>query len=847
MSDYPGTSYDLSYCDDDAIGVYNMLINDYNFKPENIIYLQDSSATKNEINNAINTIKSLISEDDIFLFYYSGHGGHGIYSTQGSWNVESLHPYWDNYDQIWSVSHPGALYMRVHFERFQTEDFYDYALCGGWDVTRGYYYEKLSGNLGYNFWSSYIPVSRYYLRFFSDDSITNYGFKIDKYEAIMEDGTHYLCSFDSIPNNPSAYYTDTLLDQKLDSIICSDKYIILDSCNSGGIIPEVQDIGRYIMTACRGTEESLETPSLEHGIFTNFLLESKENANDENSDGVISIEECYSYVHSKTRSYSGSFGSEYRYSPQESDGINGEAVLYPAIGGVTLNRIGNQLSYSFTLYGHGKIKVLNMTVCSVYPDYQFKTINLKNIIFSPTGFGYYNGIVEFAPGYIPYGVQFYAEIEGSQTLIINFTYGDYDGDGLDDIFEISQGIGLDPCLNDTDSDGLNDYDEFYGNTNPVDNDSDNDGLLDGDEINLYGTDPINSDSDNDGLLDGDEINLYGTDPINSDSDNDGLLDGEEVNLYGSDPMDNDSDIDGLSDGDEINIYLTNPIINDTDSDNLSDGEEVNLYGTNPIEADSDFDKINDFDEIFVYNTDPLKEDSDGDNLNDMDEIVTYGTDPLNNDTDFDLITDGYEVLYGLNPLEDDSNLDPDSDLLNNLEEFIHLTDPHLNDTDSDYLLDGEEIKSYGTSPINEDSDFDNLSDGLEVLIYETDPLMIDTDSDGLSDGDEVLIHGTNPLSEDSDSDAMPDEWEVLNLTDPLINDTKCDPDSDGLLNIQEYNLSCNPQDPDTDDDGWLDGDEVNTYGTDPLDPNSHPNPSTSTIPGYNFSIIFSLSLITFIV
>jgi len=46
ISDYPGTNSDLSYCDDDALSVYSMLVNEYNFKPENIIYLQDSSATQ---------------------------------------------------------------------------------------------------------------------------------------------------------------------------------------------------------------------------------------------------------------------------------------------------------------------------------------------------------------------------------------------------------------------------------------------------------------------------------------------------------------------------------------------------------------------------------------------------------------------------------------------------------------------------------------------------------------------------------------------------------------------------------------------------------------------------------
>lgn len=44
-----------------------------------------------------------------------------------------------------------------------------------------------------------------------------------------------------------------------------------------------------------------------------------------------------------------------------------------------------------------------------------------------------------------------------------------------------------------------------------------------------------------------------------------------------------------------------------------------------------------------------------------------------------------------------------------------------------------------------------------------------------------------------------------------------DSDDDGLLDGEEILLGTNPDDPDTDDDGLTDGQEVLTYGTDPLD------------------------------
>ena len=844
ISDYPGTSGDLSYCDDDAIAVYNMLINDYNFKPENIIYLQDSSATKNDISNAFDDISSVIKEDDIFFFYYSGHGGHGTTTTQGTWNVETMHPYFNNYDQIWSVSHPGAIAMRVHFTQFSTQVNNDYALCGSWSVTQGYAYEKLSGYLGTNFWSSYILVSRYYIRFISDSTnpFPYYGFKIDKYEAILEDGTHYLCSYDSIPSNPSAYYMDTLLDSKLDSINCADKYVVLDSCNSGGLIPEVQDIGRYIMTACRGTEESLEDPLLEHGIFTNFLLESKDNANDENGDDVISMEECYSYVYSNTRSYSGSFGSDYLHSPQESDGIVGEAVLSPSIGSVLINPVDNRLYYSFYLYGHGLLKTLNITVCSISPTITFTTEEIKNLIISPTGFGYYSGVIELQEGYIAGGIQLLAEIEGNQLIVINITFGDSDGDGLTDFFEIFDGGGLDPSSNDTDSDGLNDFDEYYGPTDPLNSDTDSDGLLDGEEVNNYNTDPLNADTDSDGLFDGEEVNTYNTNPLSNDTDSDTLSDFDEINTFFTNPLMNDTDADGLFDGDELNVYFTNPINNDTDSDGLYDGVEINIYQTDPLLEDTDGDGLLDGEEINIHNTNPLSGDSDSDGLSDGEEINTYTTNPLSNDTDSDTMPDGWEVNNLLDPLTNDTALDPDNDLLTNLEEFQLNTLPMNNDTDSDGLLDGEEVFTFNTNPIIEDTDSDGLLDGEEVNLYNTNPLDNDTDSDGLLDGEEVNIYGTNPLLNDTDSDTMPDKWEVDYSLNPLVNDTMLDPDNDDLVNILEYQHDTNPQNPDTDLDGWTDGDEVLVYDTDPLDPNDHPIPPTSppaAIPGYHIIVLIS--------
>lgn len=61
----------------------------------------------------------------------------------------------------------------------------------------------------------------------------------------------------------------------------------------------------------------------------------------------------------------------------------------------------------------------------------------------------------------------------------------------------------------------------------IDIDSDGDELLDEEEKEL-GTDPNSYDTDSDGLNDYDEVKKWKTDPNNSDSDGDGYSDGQEV-------------------------------------------------------------------------------------------------------------------------------------------------------------------------------------------------------------------------------------------------------------------------------------------------------------------------------
>ncbi|HRN67773.1 MAG TPA: protein kinase [Promineifilum sp.] len=98
----------------------------------------------------------------------------------------------------------------------------------------------------------------------------------------------------------------------------------------------------------------------------------------------------------------------------------------------------------------------------------------------------------------------------------------------------------------------------------------------------------------------------------------------------------------------------------------------------------------------------------------------------------------------------------------------------------------------------------------------------DRDTDGLGDAQEAAL-GTNPDNPDTDEDGLKDGDEVLIYrTDPRNPDS----DSDGLRDSDEINIHrTNPNLADTDADGISDHTEV-ALGTDPL----VPNPPTSALP-----------------
>lgn len=115
-------------------------------------------------------------------------------------------------------------------------------------------------------------------------------------------------------------------------------------------------------------------------------------------------------------------------------------------------------------------------------------------------------------------------------------------------------------------------------------DTDRDGLTNYEETHTYRTDPLNPDMDGDGLKDGEEVKTLNTDPLKPDTDRDGLYDFEEVKVHKTDPLKPDTDGDTLVDGVEVKHYRTSPTLVDTDEDGVPD----NIDGA-PLEIETDND------------------------------------------------------------------------------------------------------------------------------------------------------------------------------------------------------------------------------------------------------------------
>jgi len=254
------------------------------------------------------------------------------------------------------------------------------------------------------------------------------------------------------------------------------------------------------------------------------------------------------------------------------------------------------------------------------------------------------------------------------------------------------------------------------------------------------------------------------------------------------------------------------------------------------------------------------------------------------DTDSDGMPDDWENLYGLNPSVNDASGDLDNDGMTNIAEYDTGTIPADNDTDDDLIIDGDEY-TPGLSDSFETASFSRLNwefsgnanwqictdsiyegqyaacspplennqsstlkitftvDKISLLTVKFrvssedgfDKLRIDIDSTAFNDysGDlqwqeykKAISSGTHTVkfiyTKDPTNSWYEDKAWIDNFvvnagdskygTHPLNPDT----DNDGLLDgVEVFQYECDPLVVDTDNDTLGDGTEVLTYGTDP--------------------------------
>ncbi len=154
--------------------------------------------------------------------------------------------------------------------------------------------------------------------------------------------------------------------------------------------------------------------------------------------------------------------------------------------------------------------------------------------------------------------------------------------------------------------------------------------------------------------------------------------------------------------------------------------------------------------------------------NTQDAYYTLELPGANGDSDGDGLPDSWELHYFSN-LSLSGSHDPDSDGLNNTQEYQRRTHPANPDTDDDGLNDGPEVYTDLTDPLNPDTDGDGWSDGDEVHVHGTSPTRADTDYDTISDSQDNCPLIYNPGQHDDDGDGIGDACDPDFNSPPSVN------------------------------------------------------------------------------
>ena len=381
------------------------------------------------------------------------------------------------------------------------------------------------------------------------------------------------------------------------------------------------------------------------------------------------------------------------------------------------------------------------------------------------------------------------------------------------------------------------YGELSFGTHPLRVDSDGDGLLDGFNITVGPSDERYNwpytyvDEGNERTFLG-EWNLT-TDPAVLDSDGDSWLDGENITVTSSDPRYEDwKDLFDYRDNDPPNSrrylgdlgMLSDPVNWDTDGDGLSDSLE-HRYEMKYTNVDSDGDLLPDSVEP-LWNVDmidagpslinALDDNSNNDNEEDNEEVyVLFRT------TSHDYGASTYVAIYLENAPEGaHTNINPDEpdyDLLDrfkfvskNVEipENALLVEFTQNEGISEPLLTPEGFLIYWLDDSPDDRIYiDNGTfEGVTEFVYDSqlddndvpDQIILDSSVSGFSLGFRETYDWANYLDDDGDDDGVPNAAEGFGENAGW----------DIVLGEDTYTVQTAVNNPDTDNDGLLDGEDV---------------------------------------
>jgi hypothetical protein len=114
ISDYPGGGNDLPECANDAVKIAEALRNQGLTTPQREILLTDGQATRGAITQALQRVAREIQPNDVFVFFYSGHGGQAQGPSRDEEELDDIDEYIFVHDGQILDDEMGRLIDQIH-------------------------------------------------------------------------------------------------------------------------------------------------------------------------------------------------------------------------------------------------------------------------------------------------------------------------------------------------------------------------------------------------------------------------------------------------------------------------------------------------------------------------------------------------------------------------------------------------------------------------------------------------------------------------------------------------------------------------------------------------------------